>query len=279
MAFALVTQMNKHTHTMGYFVLMCYTALFTIIIKLERIRDALFSAAQSVLKAHGNNSGGSLVVKSLTNPSSGPFVSLLYIAHIKMSNFTHTKPNIKPRGGERHNTCTLFKIKWQSVNYFQSSMPGRLTFPAHSRIYTPVSSCKARGSRPAREYFARKVSISSWNAPTVTAMSSLSSKSSDELCKLLDEYGINHGPIVDSTRKLYEKKLAEAMAKNPKPSSDKTFYREEQEEITYVTYHPPLQVQHENFGDVTRRTRTTENADDMDFANEIHSSRKKRHLQ
>ncbi|XP_053499482.1 emerin (Emery-Dreifuss muscular dystrophy) isoform X5 [Ictalurus furcatus] len=100
----------------------------------------------------------------------------------------------------------------------------------------------------------------------VTAMSSLSSKSSDELCKLLDEYGINHGPIVDSTRKLYEKKLAEAMAKNPKPSSDKTFYREEQEEITYVTYHPP--VQHENFGDVTRRMRTTENADDMDLANE-----------
>ncbi|KAB5546317.1 hypothetical protein PHYPO_G00070650 [Pangasianodon hypophthalmus] len=99
---------------------------------------------------------------------------------------------------------------------------------------------------------------------TVTVMSSLSSKSSDELCKLLDEYGINHGPIVDSTRKLYEKKLAEAMAKNTKSSSDKTFYREEQEEITYVTYHPPLQVRHENFGDGIRRTRTTENAGDVE---------------
>ncbi|XP_060751137.1 emerin (Emery-Dreifuss muscular dystrophy) [Tachysurus vachellii] len=97
-------------------------------------------------------------------------------------------------------------------------------------------------------------------------MSSLSLKSSDELCKLLDEYGINHGPIVDSTRKLYEKKLAEAMTKNPKPSSDKTYYREEQEEITYVTYHPP--VQHENSGDVTRRTRTTDKAGDVDNANE-----------
>ncbi|KAK3519076.1 hypothetical protein QTP70_016345, partial [Hemibagrus guttatus] len=51
-----------------------------------------------------------------------------------------------------------------------------------------------------------------------------------------------------STRKLYEKKLADAMAKKPKPSPDKTYYREEQEEITYVTYRPP--VQHENFGDV-----------------------------
>ncbi|XP_060794157.1 emerin (Emery-Dreifuss muscular dystrophy) [Neoarius graeffei] len=97
-------------------------------------------------------------------------------------------------------------------------------------------------------------------------MSSLSSKSSEELCKLLDEYGINHGPIVDSTRKLYEKKLTEAMAKNKKPSSDKTYYREEQEEITYVTYHPS--VQHENFGDVTRRMRTYENADDADNENE-----------
>lgn len=29
-----------------------------------------------------------------------------------------------------------------------------------------------------------------------TVMTSLSSKSSDELCRLLDEYGINHGPIV-----------------------------------------------------------------------------------
>ncbi|MCJ8741660.1 hypothetical protein PDJAM_G00073140 [Pangasius djambal] len=135
---------------------------------------------------------------------------------------------------------------------------------------------KPSWSRPAQlssGCLARKVSTSNRNAPTehirdfpttstVTVMSSLRSKSSDELCKLLDEYGINHGPIVDSTRKLYEKKLAEAMAKNTKSSSDKTFYREEQEEITYVTYHPPLQVRHENFGDGIRRTRTADDVED-----------------
>ncbi|KAI5612344.1 emerin isoform X1, partial [Silurus asotus] len=70
-------------------------------------------------------------------------------------------------------------------------------------------------------------------------MASLSFKSSDELCKLLDEYGINHGPIVDSTRKLYEKKLSDAMAKKTNRPSDKTYYREEEEEITLVRYHPP----------------------------------------
>ncbi|XP_076839886.1 emerin (Emery-Dreifuss muscular dystrophy) [Brachyhypopomus gauderio] len=97
-------------------------------------------------------------------------------------------------------------------------------------------------------------------------MSSLSTKSAEELCQLLDEHGINHGPIVDSTRKLYEKKLTEAMAKATKSSSDKTYYREEQEEITYVTYHPP--VKHEVFGDVTRRTRTPEYAEDANRADE-----------
>lgn len=65
---------------------------------------------------------------------------------------------------------------------------------------------------------------------------SLSSKSAEEISELLDEYGIKHGPVVDSTRSLYEKKLKEAMAKEKraKPSSDKTFYREEEEEVTYV---------------------------------------------
>ncbi|KAA0707011.1 Emerin [Triplophysa tibetana] len=59
-------------------------------------------------------------------------------------------------------------------------------------------------------------------------MASLSDKSDKEIGQLLDEYGIKHGPIVDSTRRLYEKKLKEAMTKNTKPSpSDKTFYREE----------------------------------------------------
>ncbi|XP_036388388.1 emerin (Emery-Dreifuss muscular dystrophy) [Megalops cyprinoides] len=73
-------------------------------------------------------------------------------------------------------------------------------------------------------------------------MSTLSSKSAQEISELLDQYGIKHGPVVDSTRGLYEKKLREAMAKGTavKPSSDKTFYREEQEEITYVHRRVPL---------------------------------------
>ncbi|XP_020785558.2 emerin-like isoform X2 [Boleophthalmus pectinirostris] len=70
-------------------------------------------------------------------------------------------------------------------------------------------------------------------------MANLSERTADELRELLDEYGIKHGPIVDSTRSLYEKKLREAMAKAKKPSSDKTYYREEEEEVvTYVTRTP-----------------------------------------
>ncbi|XP_010873342.2 emerin [Esox lucius] len=82
-------------------------------------------------------------------------------------------------------------------------------------------------------------------------MATLSIKSDQEIKELLDEYGIKHGPIVDSTRPLYEKKLREAMAKDKKvtksstdkttkPSTDKTFYREEEEEVTYVTYRTPV---------------------------------------
>lgn len=72
-------------------------------------------------------------------------------------------------------------------------------------------------------------------------MSSLSRKSAQEITNLLDEYGIKHGPVVDSTRGLYEKKIKEAMDKGQKakPSSDKTFYREEEEEVTYV-YRTPV---------------------------------------
>lgn len=72
-------------------------------------------------------------------------------------------------------------------------------------------------------------------------MSSLSSKSAEEISELLDEYGIKHGPVVDSTRSLYEKKLREAMAKAKRPakaSSDKTYYREEETEVTYLTRTP-----------------------------------------
>ncbi|XP_073326577.1 uncharacterized protein [Pagrus major] len=75
-------------------------------------------------------------------------------------------------------------------------------------------------------------------------MSSLSSMSPEEISELLDEYGIKHGPIVGSTRSLYERKLKEAMAKDKKerrakPSPDKTYYREEEDEVTYV-YRTPV---------------------------------------
>ncbi|XP_026222712.1 emerin homolog 1 [Anabas testudineus] len=70
---------------------------------------------------------------------------------------------------------------------------------------------------------------------------SLSGKSNDEIKKLLAEYGIKHGPVVDTTRKQYEKKLEKAMEKSPvKSSSDKTYYREEEEEVTYITYRSPV---------------------------------------
>ncbi|XP_008317053.1 emerin isoform X2 [Cynoglossus semilaevis] len=75
-------------------------------------------------------------------------------------------------------------------------------------------------------------------------MSMLSSKTAQEISELLDEYGIKHGPVVDSTRSLYEKKLKEAMAKDRtprnRPSSDKTYYREEEDEVTYITYRTPV---------------------------------------
>ncbi|XP_040009008.1 emerin (Emery-Dreifuss muscular dystrophy) isoform X2 [Xiphias gladius] len=86
---------------------------------------------------------------------------------------------------------------------------------------------------------------------------SLSERSVEEISKLLAEYGIKHGPIVDSTRKLYEKKLEQAMENAPvKASSDKTYYREEEEEITYITYHSP--VRHEGFADMLKRRGNTE---------------------
>uniref|UniRef100_A0A3B5QEB5 LEM domain-containing protein n=1 Tax=Xiphophorus maculatus TaxID=8083 RepID=A0A3B5QEB5_XIPMA len=49
----------------------------------------------------------------------------------------------------------------------------------------------------------------------------LSKKSDAQISDLLTDYGIKHGPVVNSTRGLYERKLKEAMA------SDRTFYREE----------------------------------------------------
>lgn len=68
---------------------------------------------------------------------------------------------------------------------------------------------------------------------------SLSEKSDSEISDLLTQYGIKHGPVVDSTRRLYEKKLEEAMEEAAQNcSSDKTYYREE-EVVTYITYHSP----------------------------------------
>ncbi|XP_008411121.1 emerin (Emery-Dreifuss muscular dystrophy) [Poecilia reticulata] len=58
-------------------------------------------------------------------------------------------------------------------------------------------------------------------------------KTDAQLSDLLTDYGIKHGPVVNSTRSLYERKLEEAMAK------DRTFYREEEEEITYIICRHP----------------------------------------
>lgn len=83
---------------------------------------------------------------------------------------------------------------------------------------------------------------------------SLSEKTNEDIIQLLKKYDIKHGPIVGSTRGLYEKKLRDAMAKGSSPqkaSPDKTFYREEEEEVTYVHYRSP--VQSTGYGDVSRR--------------------------
>ncbi|KAK1151415.1 emerin-like isoform X5 [Acipenser oxyrinchus oxyrinchus] len=84
-------------------------------------------------------------------------------------------------------------------------------------------------------------------------MSNLSSMSDQELTSLLDQYEIKHGPVVGTTRKLYEKKILEAMRKEEKqgkvkkPSSDKTYYREEETE-TFIPhpahYTPPVSLSH-----------------------------------
>lgn len=100
-------------------------------------------------------------------------------------------------------------------------------------------------------------------------MDDLSEKSADELRELLDEYGIKHGPIVDTTRRLYEKKLREAMAKAKKPSSDKTYYREEvEEEVTYVTRTPARGV----LGDSGAYMRSRPEWTEREYAHEASNS-------
>ncbi|XP_049608411.1 emerin (Emery-Dreifuss muscular dystrophy) [Syngnathus scovelli] len=102
---------------------------------------------------------------------------------------------------------------------------------------------------------------------------SLRDKSDEELSKMLTDYGIKHGPIVDSTRKLYMKKLERAMEQVPeKPSSDKTYYREEEEEITYITYHSP--VRHEGYGyeDMLKRRYNSEPFEDEELDGDIQNT-------
>ncbi|KAJ8396992.1 hypothetical protein AAFF_G00010460 [Aldrovandia affinis] len=160
------------------------------------------------------------------------------------------------------------------------SMPCEEVVVRHlgSRLYNVTYQLKQRGeytlvvkkSEPTFEYFEEltippNLCQKNWSLTTgihsrlVATMTALARKSAQEISDLLDEYGIRHGPVVDSTRSLYEKKLKEAMAKDTpvKPSPDKTYYREEHEEITYVHRRAPLRS--EAFVDGGRSYMGTEN--------------------
>ncbi|KAF4072743.1 hypothetical protein AMELA_G00266290 [Ameiurus melas] len=69
----------------------------------------------------------------------------------------------------------------------------------------------------------------------------LSSKTDQEISWMLDDYGIKHGPVVGSTRSLYEKKLRDVIAKERKMrgTSDRVAYREQQDEDLYVHQRRP----------------------------------------
>ncbi|XP_062854780.1 emerin-like isoform X2 [Trichomycterus rosablanca] len=64
----------------------------------------------------------------------------------------------------------------------------------------------------------------------------LRSKSDEELGWMLDDYGIKHGPVVGSTRALYERKLRDVMAKERKikAPAERSFCREE--EMIYTNH-------------------------------------------
>ncbi|KAG7332840.1 hypothetical protein KOW79_004674 [Hemibagrus wyckioides] len=64
----------------------------------------------------------------------------------------------------------------------------------------------------------------------------LSSKSDQEISWMLDDYGIKHGPVVGSTRFLYEKKLRDMMAKRRKmtQASERVLYNKQQDEEVYL---------------------------------------------
>nr|XP_046220142.1 emerin-like isoform X2 [Oncorhynchus gorbuscha] len=112
------------------------------------------------------------------------------------------------------------------------------------------------------------------------SMAALRNKSDQEIKELLDEYGIKHGPVVDTTRPLYEKKLTEAMVKAKvtvtKPSPDRTFYREDQEEVTYVTYQTPVRSEGPS-GDgkpyMRSRPEYSERVDDKPYSRPEYSER------
>ncbi|XP_046728057.1 emerin (Emery-Dreifuss muscular dystrophy) isoform X3 [Silurus meridionalis] len=69
----------------------------------------------------------------------------------------------------------------------------------------------------------------------------LSSKSDQEISWMLDDYGIKHGPVVGSTRSLYEKKLRDIMAKERKMrgTSEPVVYREQRDEDVSFYHHRP----------------------------------------
>ncbi|XP_040178889.1 emerin [Rana temporaria] len=100
-----------------------------------------------------------------------------------------------------------------------------------------------------------------------------------ELIKVLREYGINHGPIVDSTRTVYEKRLVEfERKKNTYPNSAESSYESRQqysskeykgdqddfetyEEETYTkTYQEPQTHQRVIREDLRNNSRIGENA-------------------
>ncbi|XP_077335183.1 emerin isoform X3 [Lithobates pipiens] len=84
--------------------------------------------------------------------------------------------------------------------------------------------------------------------------------SDTELIKVLREYGINHGPIVDSTRTVYEKKLVEfERKKNAYPSSADNYQSYEEETYT-KTYQYPQAHQRVIREDLRSNSRIGENA-------------------
>ncbi|XP_043999514.1 emerin (Emery-Dreifuss muscular dystrophy) [Gambusia affinis] len=95
----------------------------------------------------------------------------------------------------------------------------------------------------------------------------LSNRSDNQISDLLTDYGIKHGPVVKSTRHLYERKLEEAIA------SDRTFYREEEEEITDIICRHPRRRKTSARPSARFLPGSEQNGDQPpDQAGEIHSS-------